>query len=474
MNVKTLTGPTRGQMKEAQTKERRFVFGLLLTWVLAHAVKTSLQEPDAWFRGFLFGLGDSLILVGGLYLIWNWIAEWRGLHCRGLLRKTVFALLLAWALIDAAWSAMEAPNALEASAWIGVLAFFLSFGWSLFFVVILYLVWNFVANHFQMHRLEIGRWLKGLYILLEFGLGGFITYKVLAIAIHAAGFIGGFVGLIFLPLTAMVAPIYEIVKFGNWWPVLFVYGGGLALLVLRAIPGITSELGHSAYTPPSSPAPVQAPIVTPAPVPLPAPVPTKHIDSSANFSLIEYIFSDIPYLSAGAEFSLDLLQSLNLSGWRGGVPDFTDSEMKAIQENFEAFSRTANAKEALFHPDAVEPLQRLFGGEALKELADSAWRLTGKLPKYWTPCASTYLKAWTITFDPLVLLALSELLALAGLKAEAKKAAEIVADLFPSYAPHYYGSSGVEGMRKAFAASRGGSDVTSHVAALARDALQTL
>lgn len=89
----------------------------------------------------------------------------------------------------------------------------------------------------------VGRLLKGLYVLLEFGIGGFVMYEVLAIPIHAAGFIGGFVGLLFFPITAIVAPIYEIVKFGNWWPVLFVYGGGFALWVLRALRGIVNGLG---------------------------------------------------------------------------------------------------------------------------------------------------------------------------------------------------------------------------------------
>ena len=127
-------------------KERRIVFGLLLTSALVYAVKSSLENPSTWFKGFVFGLGDSLVLVGALYLIWNWVAKRRTIHSRGIIRRIVFGLLLGWALLDAVMSGLEAPHALQSPAWIGVVAFFLSLGQSLIFVVVVYLIWNWIAG----------------------------------------------------------------------------------------------------------------------------------------------------------------------------------------------------------------------------------------------------------------------------------------------------------------------------------------
>jgi uncharacterized membrane protein len=127
-------------------KERTIVFSLLLPWTLAYGVKSSLGNPSTTFKAFFFGFGDSLLLVSVLYLIWNWVADRRTIHSCGTVRRIVFGLLLGWALLDAIISGLEAPHALEAPTWIGVVVFFLSLGWSLIFVVVLYLLWNWIAG----------------------------------------------------------------------------------------------------------------------------------------------------------------------------------------------------------------------------------------------------------------------------------------------------------------------------------------
>jgi hypothetical protein len=126
--------------------ERRIVFGLLLVWALAYGLKSLLGNPSTSFKAFFFGFGNSLLIVGMLYLIWNWVAYRRTIHSRGIMRRIVFGLLLGWALLDAIISGIEAPQALEAPAWIGILAFFLSLGLSLIFVVVVYLIWNWIAG----------------------------------------------------------------------------------------------------------------------------------------------------------------------------------------------------------------------------------------------------------------------------------------------------------------------------------------
>ena len=127
-------------------KERKIVFGLLLILALAFGVKSWLGSESAPFKAFFFGLGDSLILVGVLYLVWNWVASRRAIHSRGVLRRVVFGLLLGWALSDAVLSAFEAPRALQSPAWVGIVVFFLSLGWSLIFVAVVFLAWNWIAG----------------------------------------------------------------------------------------------------------------------------------------------------------------------------------------------------------------------------------------------------------------------------------------------------------------------------------------
>jgi hypothetical protein len=127
-------------------KQRRVLFAVLLLWTLAYTVKSTIGNPDELLKSFFLGLADSLVLVGILYVVWNWVSKRRLLHARGLVRKIVFTLLLSWALLDAILSGLEAPKALESSAWVGVLAFFVSLGWSLIFVALTFLAWNWIAG----------------------------------------------------------------------------------------------------------------------------------------------------------------------------------------------------------------------------------------------------------------------------------------------------------------------------------------
>jgi hypothetical protein len=143
-----------GRSQRVVMEERTIVFALLLVWALANGVRLALGNPSTSFKAFFFGFfgfGDSLVLVGVLHLTWSWVADRRTIHSHGIIRRIVFGLLLGWALLDAIMSGLEAPHALETGAWIGILVFFLSLGWSLIFVVMLYLIWNWIAG-WRMER----------------------------------------------------------------------------------------------------------------------------------------------------------------------------------------------------------------------------------------------------------------------------------------------------------------------------------
>ena len=59
----------------------------------------------------------------------------------------------------------------------------------------------------------------------------------LAIISKAAGFWGIVVAFILGPLAVIAAPLYEGFAWGNWFPLVFNYGGGIAGIALIGIGG---------------------------------------------------------------------------------------------------------------------------------------------------------------------------------------------------------------------------------------------
>ncbi len=65
----------------------------------------------------------------------------------------------------------------------------------------------------------------GVIIWVIFGLWGFIIE--VAIVNQVAGFWGLVVAFMLLPITLAVTPWYALVAWGNWFPLVIVYGGGI-------------------------------------------------------------------------------------------------------------------------------------------------------------------------------------------------------------------------------------------------------
>jgi len=65
------------------------------------------------------------------------------------------------------------------------------------------------------------------------GLWGF--FISLGIVVDNLGFIGGAIAFMFAPVTLAFAPWYEAIAHSNWFPVLLVYGGGIAGSILYGI-----------------------------------------------------------------------------------------------------------------------------------------------------------------------------------------------------------------------------------------------
>jgi hypothetical protein len=147
-----------------------------------------------------------------------------------------------------------------------------------------------------------------------------------------------------------------------------------------------------------------------------------------------------PYADAGMALLYKLTASLNLSGWKDGLPTYTQSEIEAIDRKMTSFQKMANHElggNAGFHPSIVQELQRTLAAQALFELASGEWKFSEEVPQDWRECVATYLKAWSGSLDPVALLELGDLLVKAGYRSEAKETFQVVL-LFSTYAPTYY------------------------------------
>lgn len=161
-----------------------------------------------------------------------------------------------------------------------------------------------------------------------------------------------------------------------------------------------------------------------------------------------------PYVDEGLALTKKLIALFKLPDWASGTPTFTELESREIDRELDSLQPTANHEawkeghtQMLPHPEAIGPMQRAACAEALCRLAGtgwttvSGWALSGDYPNDWKARISIYLKAWAMNLAPYALLEMAQLLALAGYKSEGKRAAGIVADWFPSYAPRFFAGS---------------------------------
>ena len=147
-----------------------------------------------------------------------------------------------------------------------------------------------------------------------------------------------------------------------------------------------------------------------------------------------------PYTDAGVALIFKLTTSLNLPGWKEGLPSYTLLEMEAISRKMSSFQQTADdviGEPAAFHPEVVPDIQRMMSAEALIEVASDAWKFSDEIPADWKEIVATYLKGWAASFNPRALTELGELLMKVGYRSEAKEVFRVLL-LFPTYAETYF------------------------------------
>lgn len=147
-----------------------------------------------------------------------------------------------------------------------------------------------------------------------------------------------------------------------------------------------------------------------------------------------------PYIDAGVALIFKLTSSLNLPGWKEGLPSYTLLEMEAINRRMSSFQKTANdviGEPAVFHPEAIPDIQRMMSAEALIEMASDAWKFSDEVPADWRDIVATYLKGWAASFNPRALTELGDLLIKVDCRNEAKEVFRVLL-LFPTYADAYF------------------------------------
>jgi len=84
-------------------------------------------------------------------------------------------------------------------------------------------------------RGTVGGILKTIAVIMWIvvGLAGFLLELI--IVEEAAGFWGVVLGITFLPAVLLAAPWYALVAWGNWLPLLVVYGGGISAAILYGV-----------------------------------------------------------------------------------------------------------------------------------------------------------------------------------------------------------------------------------------------
>jgi len=73
---------------------------------------------------------------------------------------------------------------------------------------------------------------------IVFGLWGLIV--LVGVVNEVAGFFGVVVGFMLFPVMFVVAPFYALVAWGNWLPLIIVYGGGILTAILYGIGSLIS------------------------------------------------------------------------------------------------------------------------------------------------------------------------------------------------------------------------------------------
>jgi hypothetical protein len=172
---------------------------------------------------------------------------------------------------------------------------------------------------------------------------------------------------------------------------------------------------------------------------------------------------DNPYVVSGLTTLLRLPSALSLPGGNEGILNYTPDEKEAIERELASFQKLANENmggEAVFHPEAIEPLQRTLTANALLELAEMACMFSDDTPEDWKAISATYVKAWMATFNPQALQGLGNLMLRAGQNTEAKAVLQVLL-LFPTYANTYF-------------ADKQTPDVVNSIVSQARDSLRAL
>jgi hypothetical protein len=138
------------------------------------------------------------------------------------------------------------------------------------------------------------------------------------------------------------------------------------------------------------------------------------------------------YQDAATKLVHEVVALLELTDWTEFPPQYRADEVEAINREFTNWNRMADAKaerekgpgaKMVFHPDVIEPTQRLIIASAL-----SSHAMRCEMESRHREAISSDLKSWLISLSPYSLLNIGRILAEMNLRGKARETYQLLVD----------------------------------------------
>jgi hypothetical protein len=139
------------------------------------------------------------------------------------------------------------------------------------------------------------------------------------------------------------------------------------------------------------------------------------------------------YRDAATKLVHEIVTLLELRDWKEFPPPYRADEVEAINREFTSWNRMADdhaerekgpGAKMVFHPDAIEPTQRIIIASALSSNA-----MRCEIEGRHTDAVSSDLKSWLISLSPYCLLNVGRILAEMNLRDKAREVYQLLIDV---------------------------------------------
>ena len=149
------------------------------------------------------------------------------------------------------------------------------------------------------------------------------------------------------------------------------------------------------------------------------------------------------YRNAATKLVHEVVTLLELTDWKEFPPPYRADEVEAINREFTSWNRMTDAEaerekgpgsKMVFHPDVIEPTQRVLIASAL-----SSHAMRCEIERRHRDAISSDLKSWLISLSPYCLLNIGRILAEMNLHGKARETYELLIDASYKNCPDWLG-----------------------------------